>query len=164
MKKVSSVIRLVLLFICVILIFSIRSRNNEGFYDSIGSLSGPGIGMYTGTYDDPNLYPLAYNMYQSKPMGPQAPDMGPLGTQRIPVSVPYVPAPAAPAACTGQSAGTGMYQHPLTYPNQLYPKVPWYPKTGSSCVPGECGAASTCYEGYCVPNKTDKTVFNTDIR
>jgi hypothetical protein len=164
MKKVSAVIRLVLLFICILLILTIRSRHNEGFYDAVGGpLAGPGTGMYAGTYDDPNLYPLAYNMYQSKPQ--VLPDMGPLGTQRIPVSVPYVPAPPNPVACTGaQNAPSGMYQHPLTYPNQLYPKVPWYPKTGMACVPGECGATSTCYEGYCVPNKTDKTVFNTEIR
>lgn len=58
------------------------------------------------------------------------------------------------------SDGSTLYQHPIVYPHQYYPKVPYYPRTGMSCNVGECGATSSCVDNVCVPNKTDKTVFD----
>ena len=62
--------------------------------------------------------------------------------------------------------GQGTYDNinaPLMYGTQMYPKVPWYPKTGQICTGPECGATSSCVNGVCVPNKTNKTVFDVEI-
>lgn len=52
---------------------------------------------------------------------------------------------------------------PLMYGTQMYPKVPWYPKTGQICTGPECGATSSCVNGVCMPNKTNKTAFDVEI-
>ena len=52
---------------------------------------------------------------------------------------------------------------PLIFTNQIYPKMPWYPKVGSPCGNG-CGATSMCSKnGLCVRRPSTGTVFGPEV-
>jgi hypothetical protein len=56
-----------------------------------------------------------------------------------------------------------LYSQPLVFTNQIYPKMPWYPKTGMPCGSG-CGATGTCSKnGVCMRRPSTGTVFAEQV-
>lgn len=53
---------------------------------------------------------------------------------------------------------------PLLYKYQIYPKTPWYPKSGMKCFDDGCGATGYCDKGYCARNPTTGTVFDGEVQ
>ena len=106
-------------------------------------------GFYSGYINDPNLPPMAYDL--NRPAGGPEMFQGPMTM--------YGPTMNNPGDTI-----SNMYQHPLMYPYQYYPKNPWYPKAGMPCSEGECGATGQCDNGICKINKTSNTVFDTPIQ
>ena len=125
--------------------------------------------MYNGLY---NMYQDAYDTFVPT---------GPLGAQQ---HVPYwfrnnqypmyqwTPQPSSqyppqspypPLVEQSMPRQSNLYQQPLSYANQLYPKVPWYPKEGSACYKNDCGATGTCVQGVCRNNNSPNTAFNVPI-
>jgi hypothetical protein len=58
---------------------------------------------------------------------------------------------------------SNLNQTPLTYPTQLYPKIPFYPSVGKPCGENSCGATGVCQQGVCQRKNSDGTVFNIPV-
>lgn len=71
------------------------------------------------------------------------------------------------------SSEISMKMQPMLFTDQLYPKIPWYPKDGMSCktennnfygiVTDNCGAAMHCNSGRCMRNTYTGTVFDGNV-
>ncbi len=60
---------------------------------------------------------------------------------------------------------SNLYAQPLTFLNQIYPKVPWYPKSGMPCDSKDgCGAACSCSDKKCSMNIGSGTVFSSEVK
>lgn len=156
----SKLVKLGILILIIVAIYLLLGQGvGEGFIQGFNGPVGP-VGpnglknqtIYSGNMNDKDLYPLSYQLVPNN--GPSV--QGPNGVQSY-----YGP--------SGPSMGpsdSNLYQMPLMYPKQLYPKVPWYPNYGKPCAEGECGATGTCVNGACAINKSsqqNKTVFNVAV-
>ncbi len=155
MAKTQKILSLVLLIVCIYLVFVLKSRYDEGFY--------------SGTINNKFLYPLAYQMpgtgtipsgpNQSRQIYQGLKNMNVGQTRQGPV---YYYGPEGTAS-NSDDPNSNLFQQPLMYPTQMYPKIPWAPKTGMSCVEGQCGATGSCVDGVCQQNPVTQTVFGIDV-
>ena len=78
----------------------------------------------------------------------------------VPIGNGYMPVYSVP--------GTHPYGQPMMYPEQMYPKTPYYADTveniGRPCKsPNGCGVFGTCTDGVCTVKDQQKTVFDIKI-
>jgi hypothetical protein len=150
--KSLKIISLIFIIICILLVFILKNR----FEEYNGSGTGVSEGFYNFSNKLENLSNIAggpqlhYDMYPGS--------VGSNGSNNYQGSIYYGPGPNYP-----DNTITDLYQQPLMFSTQSYPKIPWYPKAGMSCSTDECGATATCIDKKCVPNSTDKTVLDTPI-
>lgn len=142
MTKTSSIINLIIIGIAIVLVFSIKTKYNEGFRNNrFNPYATPTI---------PWGPPMSDSYIQQYPQGPPRPYMQ-----------NYLPGP------NFQGPGGQMGQPPLLYPYQLYPKIPYYPSVGQLCTDDDptkgCGATGYCREGQCYMKHSDGTVFNIPV-
>jgi len=123
--------------------------------------------VYSKNYEKFNSFPTHYPIPFHHNMNPSYPPSS------YPLSYPSYPSSYPPSSYSPHNNNNGISNNnnaPLTYPIQLYPRIPWYPKSGLSCNSiQECGATSSCVNGTCIPNWMTKktgnnTVFETPVR
>ncbi len=149
----SKLVKLGILILIIVAIYLLLGQGiGEGFMQGINDITNYSKqNIYSGNMIDKDLYPLSYQLVPNN--GQQ--EIGPNGTQTY-----YGPmGPMGPN-------NSNLYQQPMMYPTQLYPKIPWYPNYGKPCQEGECGATGSCVNGSCTVNKgslQNKTVFNVAV-
>lgn len=88
--------------------------------------------------------------------------------QNTQISYPYVPLGPQNTDSTKQYYSpapefSDLSMQPLIFTNQIYPKIPWYPKTNMPCGSG-CGATGKCGpKGLCEIRPSNGTVFSGDV-
>lgn len=142
MSKENNIVKIGMLILVIVAIYILVMQNPENFSS-----------MYAGQIENPYLEPLSYQLVPNQPNQPNQQNMN------MNMNVPFM----LNNYNQSNDPNSTLYQQPLLYPTEMYPKIPWYPKTGQPCVEGQCGATSTCSNNMCIPNSTMNTVMNVPV-
>lgn len=163
MTKTASIINLVLISIAIVLVFSIKYTYNEKV-DAFDNKMNDSLNY--DNYEQRNQNGQSLNGQYGRPFVPQNYNYVFQGLQYPPEGSPFS-GQQYPNQSQLFSQQAQMSSQPLLFPNQLYPKNPYFPQASQSCIPNSvasCGSMGVCVNNVCqIKQNENGTVFNIPI-